>query len=136
MQSVSERPEAPTVIKLILRQFCLFGTQPLHLADHIACRRARRKMSKHSVQPGTSRRCWRAFRSLKRKASERTGNPFRSSSFRSGSRRLLASSGAAKRGVESHVVDRRAVALTGASVTVGVDGYLRSPDGWSRRKRT
>jgi len=99
MPSVSERPEAPTLSKPSCRQFCLFGTQPLHLADHIAVAGLRRENCRSiPCEPGTSRRCWRAFGAQ----AEGVGADRKILSDRrhsgSGSRRLLASSGAAKRG--------------------------------------
>ena len=93
------------------RQFCLFGTQPLHLADHIVVAGlAQARFPAIPCEPGTSRRCWRAGAHGRRPSGPE--NPFRSSSFRkrvstAGPHRVLQSEG-----VESHVVDPSSIATS------------------------
>ena len=124
MPSVSERPEAPCYPNSSCRQFCLFGTQPLHLADHIAVAGLRRE----NVEASRGRRG--AADALFGAQAEGVGADRKILSDRrhsgSGSRRLLASSGAAKRRrrkpCRRSVVDRDARADGRSAKTDRIDG--------------
>ena len=84
-QAYLSAPKRRPLSKLILPPvLSLWNPSQLSdLADHIRCRRPpARKCRSIPCEPGTSRRCWRAFRSSSGRRRSGPENPFRSSSFR------------------------------------------------------
>ena len=147
MPSVSELPRSADLYpNSSCRQFCLFGTQPLHLADHIAVAGLRREnVEAFRASRGRRGAAWRAFRELLAGGvGADPENPFRStSSFREAGldgfwlHRVLQSEG-----VESHVQSIPSSIATSRrrrrAKTDRIDGeaLLRALLAWREARRT
>ena len=84
MPSVSEHPEAPTTIQTHLAAsfVSLELSRSIWLITSLSPGSGEENIESIPCEPGTSRRCWRAFRSSSGRRRSGPENPFRSSSFR------------------------------------------------------